>query len=353
MTEPASTSSSSSSGAPALAEKRCDEAKEDEVAAKKPRLETCDRDDTDNKLEARLGGILCCAVCLDLPRSAVYQCSNGHLMCAGCFTHLLADARIRDETATCPNCRVEISRSLATRNLAVEKAVSELPAECQFCGQKYPRNSLDRHEVELCEERPVHCQYNVLGCGWRGPHHDVTSHEQQCQHPSHTGEQVFSHLQRQAETAEEASKTFNQIMSVLSFEKITFNDLQLKPYRTDEFIHKLFYETSRFSALGYQWVIKARLNDNQKDPHLTCNRFITYQLIVKNKPSSPMTVHFMILRGPFGDMRVDPHICQFEFTESGSESPFFALPLPDSAECNKLLAARIIDFRLMMGMVTK
>lgn len=45
------------------------------------------------------------------------QCSNGHLMCAGCFTHLLADARIRDETATCPNCRVEISRSLATRNL--------------------------------------------------------------------------------------------------------------------------------------------------------------------------------------------------------------------------------------------
>lgn len=75
MTEPASTSSSSSSGAPALAEKRCDEAKEDEVAAKKPRLETCDRDDTDNKLEARLGGILCCAVCLDLPRSAVYQVS--------------------------------------------------------------------------------------------------------------------------------------------------------------------------------------------------------------------------------------------------------------------------------------
>lgn len=26
-----------------------------------------------DKLEQRLGGILCCAVCLDLPRSAVYQ----------------------------------------------------------------------------------------------------------------------------------------------------------------------------------------------------------------------------------------------------------------------------------------
>lgn len=28
---------------------------------------------TEQKLEHRLGGILCCAVCLDLPRAAVYQ----------------------------------------------------------------------------------------------------------------------------------------------------------------------------------------------------------------------------------------------------------------------------------------
>lgn len=55
----------------------------------------------------------------------------GHLMCAGCFTHLLADGRLRDQVATCPNCRVEISKNNASRNLAVEKAVSELPSECQ------------------------------------------------------------------------------------------------------------------------------------------------------------------------------------------------------------------------------
>lgn len=32
-------------------------------------------DDKTYKLEDRLGGILCCAVCLDLPRAAVYQVS--------------------------------------------------------------------------------------------------------------------------------------------------------------------------------------------------------------------------------------------------------------------------------------
>lgn len=74
-------------------------------------------------------------------------------MCAGCFTHLLADARLRDEVATCPNCRIEINKGAASRNLAVEKAVSELPAECQFCNKEFSRNSLDRHEELLCEER--------------------------------------------------------------------------------------------------------------------------------------------------------------------------------------------------------
>ena len=38
---------------------------------------------------------------------------------------------LRDQIATCPNCRVEISKSTASRNLAVEKAASELPSECQ------------------------------------------------------------------------------------------------------------------------------------------------------------------------------------------------------------------------------
>lgn len=33
----------------------------------------------DERLETRLGGILCCSVCLDLPSSAVYQVNNSLL----------------------------------------------------------------------------------------------------------------------------------------------------------------------------------------------------------------------------------------------------------------------------------
>ena len=83
------------------------------------------------------------------------QCSNGHLMCVSCMAHLLADARLKDETATCPNCRCEISKALCIRNLAVEKAISEMPAECRFCATQLPRCSLEHHESQQCEERCV------------------------------------------------------------------------------------------------------------------------------------------------------------------------------------------------------
>lgn len=79
-------------------------------------------------------------------------------MCAGCFIHLLADARLKEEQATCPNCRCEISKSLCCRNLAVEKAVSELPSECGFCLRQFPRSLLERHQKEECQDR-----YHALG----------------------------------------------------------------------------------------------------------------------------------------------------------------------------------------------
>ncbi|XP_071559928.1 zinc finger TRAF-type-containing protein 1 homolog isoform X3 [Temnothorax nylanderi] len=180
---------------------------------------------TEQKLEHRLGGILCCAVCLDLPRAAVYQCANGHLMCAGCFTHVLADARLRDEMATCPNCRIEISKTTASRNLAVEKAVSELPAECQYCAKEFPRNSLEHHEEAMCEERISSCKYSRIGCPWRGPNHEIPEHEGHCAHPHRTGADVMEALREiDARTLEER-RLYDNVFDLLSYEKITFNGL--------------------------------------------------------------------------------------------------------------------------------
>lgn len=99
----------------------------------------------------------------------------------------------------------------------------------------------------------------------------------------------------------EDKKLFTTLIELLSYEKIIFNgnilfyfchihlytfhintfvylDLQMKPYRTDEYVHKLFYETSRFSAFNHQWVVKSRINNSQRDPHTSNERQITYQV---------------------------------------------------------------------------
>ncbi|XP_014088673.1 zinc finger TRAF-type-containing protein 1 homolog [Bactrocera oleae] len=305
------------------------------------------------KLEYRLGGILCCAVCLDLPKTAMYQCQMGHLMCAACFTHLLADGRLRDQIATCPNCRVEISKSTASRNLAVEKAASELPSECQFCNKEFPYKSLDRHEQYECQERPTNCKYSRIGCQWRGPNHETNEHERNCLHPTKSGYEVMAALEAHDARIKDEKKMFNTLIDLLSYEKIIFNDLQMKPYRTDEYVHKLFYETARFTAFNQQWVVKARINNSQRDPHQSNERTITYQLILKTKTSTPMSIHFFALKGPFSDMKVSTQIYKHEFTDQSSESDYYILPLPDSSECNRLLSNKGINFRLLMFLLNK
>ncbi|KAG5897290.1 hypothetical protein JTB14_011455 [Gonioctena quinquepunctata] len=319
-----------------------------EPEAKKRKVSGKLGDEKKYKLEDRLGGILCCAVCLDLPRAAVYQCSNGHLMCAGCFTHVLADARLREETATCPSCRVEISKTSATRNLAVENAVSELPAECQFCNKQFPRNSLARHEETECEERISGCKYSRIGCPWRGPMHERSEHENECVHPNRSGLDVMESLKVIDQQMIDERKLYDSIFDLLGCDRIAFSELQLKPYRTDEFVHRLFYESSRFSAFNCQWVVKARINNNQKDPTESSERDMSYQLILKSKSATPMSLSYIVLRGPVGDINLKPRIYEFEFTEQNNESPYVNLPLPDTPECNRLLAATTINFRLIM-----
>ncbi|KAJ6635224.1 Cysteine and histidine-rich protein 1 like [Pseudolycoriella hygida] len=319
---------------------------EPELKRKKMESAVASTSGINEKLELRLGGILCCAVCLDLPKTAMYQCQMGHLICASCFNHLIADGRLRDQVATCPNCRVEISKSTASRNLAVEKAVSELPSDCQFCGKEFPSKSLERHEQNECEERPTTCKYVRIGCQWKGPLHEATEHEANCSHPKKSGAEVMIALQATDATQSEDKKLFNTLIELLSYEKIIFNDLQMKPYRTDEYVHKLFYETSRFSAFNHQWVVKARINNGQRDPHTVNERQITYQLILKTKTSAPLSIHFFALKGPFSDMKNNTQIYKHDFTDQENESEYFLLPLPDSSECNRLLAAKAINFSM-------
>lgn len=60
-------------------------------------------------------------------------------------------------------------------------------------------------------------------------------------------------------------------------------EVQFRPYRTDDFITRLYYETPRFTVLNQTWVLKARVNDSERNPNLSCKRTLSFQLILKSK----------------------------------------------------------------------
>jgi hypothetical protein len=196
--------------------------------------------------------------------------------------------------------------------------------------------------------------------------HEKAHHEQECGHPEKSGAEVMEALELLDQQVVEERKLYKTIFELLGYDKIIFNgdspsisshysfvcdrcnfsaDIQLKPYRTDDFVHRLFYESSRFSAFNNQWVVKARINDSQKDPTQSSEREMTYQLLLKTKTSTPMTLSYIVLRGPVGDIKVNPRVYQFNFTENETETAYESVPLSDTAECNRLLAAKTINFR--------
>jgi hypothetical protein len=127
-------------------------------------------------------------------------------------------------------------------------------------------------------------------------------------------------------------------------------DLQFKQYKTDDITPKLYFETNRFNAFFYQWVLKARINDNEKNPNLSLNRYISYQLILKSKLSSSQPsfdMKFCVLKGPFGEVNISPAVHSFEFSPNKTETDYIRFNIT-SSDCNKLLGSKTINFRFFM-----
>ncbi|XP_076824461.1 zinc finger TRAF-type-containing protein 1-A-like isoform X1 [Clavelina lepadiformis] len=300
------------------------------------------------KLEERLNYILSCTVCLDLPSSVCMQCCHGHLMCVGCYHHLLADGRLKDEQATCPSCRVDITRGSCIRNLAVEKAISELPVQCSFCSGVFSRSNITLHERCECNERVVKCRFKQLGCHWSGPAHELDRHVDSCSHSMKSPTELLQCLNSINSQQQDQISAFNNIMNLLSCEHISYTEVQLRPYRTDDFVTKLFYESNRFHLLGQTWAVKAfvtAVEQHPSNPTLSAERGLTYQLLLKSKISEPLEIDILLLRAPYDDVIIEAKPCYTRFTSDITESTLEPLKTRD---VNRLLGSKVINIRLFM-----
>ncbi|XP_076824462.1 zinc finger TRAF-type-containing protein 1-A-like isoform X2 [Clavelina lepadiformis] len=248
------------------------------------------------KLEERLNYILSCTVCLDLPSSVCMQCCHGHLMCVGCYHHLLADGRLKDEQATCPSCRVDITRGSCIRNLAVEKAISELPVQCSFCSGVFSRSNITLHERCECNERVVKCRFKQLGCHWSGPAHELDRHVDSCSH---------------------SMKSPTELLQCLN----SINSQQ----QDQAFV--------------------TAVEQHPSNPTLSAERGLTYQLLLKSKISEPLEIDILLLRAPYDDVIIEAKPCYTRFTSDITESTLEPLKTRD---VNRLLGSKVINIRLFM-----
>jgi hypothetical protein len=109
---------------------------------------------------------------------------------------------------------------------------------------------------------------------------------------------------------------------------------------------------SEHSIAPFQYSCSDRSNLRHLPAWTSTNELI-FQLLLKTKTSTPMTLSYIVLRGPVGDIKVNPRVYQFNFTENETETAYESVPLSDTAECNRLLAAKTINFRLIMFLASK
>ena len=59
-------------------------------------------------------------------------------------------------------------------------------------------------------------------------------------------------------------------------------------------------------------------------------------------------LQYVAIEGPYSNIPLNPAIYKFDFSNEATETEYLVLPIVSSAECNKLLAARSINLRLIL-----
>jgi hypothetical protein len=118
----------------------------------------------------------------------------------------------------------------------VEKTISELPIQCDYCLQIYLRAEIKIHQLQNCPDRfvfssiyikrrrfifrPTVCDYSLLGCNWNGPFHTLSLHLDVCEYPAKNGLELIDTIRAQKRAYDEEKKCLETVVDLLSLNQI-------------------------------------------------------------------------------------------------------------------------------------
>jgi hypothetical protein len=84
-----------------------------------------------------------CTVCLEVPADVIYQCYEGHIVCAGCMDALWARS-----LRSCPTCRGDLpEKRLCIRSRVAEDLVASSMLSCEDCNVEMSRADMRQHHL--------------------------------------------------------------------------------------------------------------------------------------------------------------------------------------------------------------
>jgi len=170
-----------------------------------------------------------------------------------------------------------------------------------------------------------------------------------CEYTNILSRDALPAVQRTIDQNNHASRIKDNILNLYSMDRIGYTDFNLRSYRTDDYVPRLFFESSRAQNFNETWVVKLSISSvdhSPTNPTALLNRSISFQLIMKSRPNHPKEIHFMVVRAPGSDFQLNHMTYMHRFTADNLETPYFTLPLSSPAEVNRMIGSRNFYLRV-------
>jgi len=295
-----------------------------------------------------------CIICLELPRAdqSVYQCTNGHICCSACISHLIADSALKDTKAVCPTCRTKICWHSIVRNRTVEKTAQELPQECQYCREKQSTASIKSHE-DGCQSKVVVCKFKWAGCQWKAKASEVENHlNNDCAYRQKTAVDLVTHCKGELAKSKIARMEKRNILDMLSSQDIGYKDVKLSAFRTDNYQSKLQFESEEFQLLGSAWQLKGKITCVENHPSRPTNesdRSIHLELKLRDAVCDEQKeIEYLIMKSPGSPIDLHTMKYYFMFDEQNDVTPLNKLRVKDDSVYNQIIGSLAFTIRVFL-----
>ncbi|EDW77526.1 uncharacterized protein Dwil_GK24544 [Drosophila willistoni] len=288
-----------------------------------------------------------CVKCHTVPINELFQCQNGHLLCASCYQVQVLDKMLGPLLGTCPSCSVRIYRHLPNRNLIAQRALADVQTICKFCGGATKRTTIRQHLLKECPKSIVFCKYRRIGCQWNGIKSQMATHEAKCSFPHKTGAELREALLQRQASLDADREHYMRFSRFTQLANISVRLIQVLPC-TEGMVLDQSKAAACFQAYNVHWTMLLRIDTSGHNFDGLCS--VMFRLRLDSSVESTVVLSYAMLHGTYCEIRFLPNLCErFGFSNEKKLGPVNVIYRHVKEQCLKLLNERGLFGRLLMA----